>query len=39
MNNDFLNCKNSAQNAIKVAIFRLKIEKLGDTLSPNPTLL
>ena len=25
-----MNCKNSAQNALKVAIFRLKIEKFSD---------
>ena len=43
-----MNCKNSAQNALKVAIFRLKIENFsgegantpigeGDTPSPNLT--
>ena len=42
-----MNCKNSAQNALKVAIFRLKIENFswegamrrGDTPSTNPTPL
>jgi len=37
-----MNCKNSAQNALKVAIFRLKSEKFsgeGDAPSPNPTPL
>ena len=32
-----MNCKNSAQNALKVAIFRLKIEKFsGEVAMPPP---
>ena len=32
-----MNCKNSAQNALKVAIFRLKIEKFsGEEAMPLP---
>ena len=32
-----MNCKNSAQNALKVAIFRLKIEKFsGEGAMPPP---
>jgi len=32
-----MNCKNSAQNALKVAIFRLKIEKFsGEGQCPSP---
>jgi len=33
---DECNCKNSAQNALKVAIFRLKIEKFSGSPEPVP---
>jgi len=34
-----MNCKNSAQNALKVAIFRLKIEKFsGEGARPLPRI-